>query len=230
MGRLQPKSKMGRDLGQPKRGEKLLEGMACSDVVKIQPQILSYSRHSPRASKLRELPHLDFAIIGKFLAEDRHSRFCLPTLWIVIRSLPSDLCELEEMEAGAAVSAEKGAESAAAASYTYWVREASRDAAPLPAPKKIDPADLSNQPNQTHLGSAWNRVWNFFSQKKKKKKLSLGLFSIAQYVLSFNANTIVMQKFRFVWKVIVNRSCEQTSSLWFVMTWNVTLRTLEKNG
>ncbi|XP_057768054.1 uncharacterized protein LOC130988265 [Salvia miltiorrhiza] len=59
------------------------------------------------------------------------------------------------MEGGAAVSAEKSAESA---SYTYWVREASRDAAPLPAPKKIDPADVCNQPTQSHLGSAWNRA------------------------------------------------------------------------
>ncbi|XP_042050933.1 uncharacterized protein LOC121796216 [Salvia splendens] len=59
------------------------------------------------------------------------------------------------MEGGASVSAEKAAESA---SYTYWVREASRDAAPLPAPKKIDPADACNQPTQSHLGSAWNRA------------------------------------------------------------------------
>ncbi|PIN03602.1 hypothetical protein CDL12_23872 [Handroanthus impetiginosus] len=60
------------------------------------------------------------------------------------------------MEGGAAaVSAEKAAESA---SYTYWVREVSSDAAPLPVPKKIDPADLCNQPNQTYLGSAWNRA------------------------------------------------------------------------
>lgn len=60
------------------------------------------------------------------------------------------------MEGGAAVSGEKAA--AETASYTYWVREASTDAAPLPVPKKIDPADLCKQPNQTHLGSAWNRV------------------------------------------------------------------------
>ncbi|XP_075509602.1 uncharacterized protein LOC142546015 [Primulina tabacum] len=60
------------------------------------------------------------------------------------------------MEAGAAaVSAEKAAESA---SYTYWVREAGRDAAPLPTPKKIDQADLCTQTSQTHLGSAWNRA------------------------------------------------------------------------
>ncbi|GFP82153.1 hypothetical protein PHJA_000358600 [Phtheirospermum japonicum] len=55
-------------------------------------------------------------------------------------------------------------ESAAAAgaadksSYRYWVREATREAAPLPVPVKIDPAGLSNQSNQTHLGSAWNRA------------------------------------------------------------------------
>lgn len=65
--------------------------------------------------------------------------------------------------AAAAVSAEKNAESA---SYTYWVREASRDAAPLPQPKKIDPADLCNQPNQTHLGSAWNRVRIFETRER----------------------------------------------------------------
>ncbi|KAL7096204.1 hypothetical protein ACP275_10G068000 [Erythranthe tilingii] len=60
------------------------------------------------------------------------------------------------MEGGAAaVSAGKDAESS---SYTYWVRGASRDAAPLPVPKKIEAADLCNQPNQTHLGSAWNRA------------------------------------------------------------------------
>ncbi|KAH6779208.1 chaperone binding / ATPase activator [Perilla frutescens var. hirtella] len=59
------------------------------------------------------------------------------------------------MEGGAAVSAEKAGESA---SYTYWVREASRDAAPLPVPKKIEPTDLSNQTTQSHLGSAWNRA------------------------------------------------------------------------
>ncbi|KAK4382850.1 hypothetical protein Sango_2833700 [Sesamum angolense] len=57
--------------------------------------------------------------------------------------------------AAAAVSAENAPKSA---SYTYWVRQATRDAAPLPVPKKIDPTDLCNQPNQTHLGSAWNRA------------------------------------------------------------------------
>ncbi|KAL6575300.1 hypothetical protein OROMI_012585 [Orobanche minor] len=60
------------------------------------------------------------------------------------------------MEGGATVSTEKAATESA--SYTYWVREVSCDAAPLPAPKKIDPADLCNQTSQTHLGSAWNRL------------------------------------------------------------------------
>lgn len=69
------------------------------------------------------------------------------------------------MEGGAAVSAENTASESS--SYTYWVREASLDAAPLPAPKKIDPADLCNQPSQTHLGSAWNRVCILVARGKK---------------------------------------------------------------
>lgn len=61
--------------------------------------------------------------------------------------------------AGAAsVSAENASESAAAASYTYWIREVTHDAAPLPVPKKLNPEDLSNQSNKTFLGSAWNGV------------------------------------------------------------------------
>ncbi|KAL2534436.1 ATPase activator [Abeliophyllum distichum] len=63
------------------------------------------------------------------------------------------------MEGGAAaVSTEKASESAAAASYTYWVRELTHDAAPRPLPKKLNVEDLSNQSNPTHLGSAWNRA------------------------------------------------------------------------
>lgn len=64
------------------------------------------------------------------------------------------------MESGgaAAVSAEKQPEEAAtAASYTYWVREMTQDAAPLPVPRKLTSEDVSNQgPN--HLGSVWNRA------------------------------------------------------------------------
>ncbi|KAL8040123.1 hypothetical protein ABFS82_10G075800 [Erythranthe guttata] len=63
------------------------------------------------------------------------------------------------MEGGAAAAAATAAgKDGESSSYTYWVRGASLDAAPLPVPKKIEPADLSNQPNQTHLGSAWNRA------------------------------------------------------------------------
>ena len=44
-------------------------------------------------------------------------------------------------------------------SYTYWVREATEDAAPLPLPKKLTPQDiLSNQSHPATLGSVWNRV------------------------------------------------------------------------
>ncbi|MCD7467299.1 hypothetical protein HAX54_004643 [Datura stramonium] len=65
------------------------------------------------------------------------------------------------MEGGAATAAvptEK--QNDATASYTYWVRETTQDAAPLPVPKKLTSEDLNNQVNnsQTHLGSAWNRA------------------------------------------------------------------------
>ncbi|XP_057516804.1 uncharacterized protein LOC130798005 [Amaranthus tricolor] len=44
-------------------------------------------------------------------------------------------------------------------SYTYWVREATSEAAPLPVPKKLSAQDLSNQPTQTPvLGSVWNKA------------------------------------------------------------------------
>ncbi|KAL4384004.1 hypothetical protein GQ457_15G029430 [Hibiscus cannabinus] len=48
---------------------------------------------------------------------------------------------------------------AAAASYTYWVRETTADAAPLPLPKKLTPKDLlSNQSESPTLGSPWNKA------------------------------------------------------------------------
>ncbi|CAN4097474.1 unnamed protein product [Withania somnifera] len=61
------------------------------------------------------------------------------------------------MEGGAAMAAEKQNETTS--SYTYWVRETTQDAAPLPLPKKLTSEDLNNQANdpKTHLGSAWNR-------------------------------------------------------------------------
>ncbi|XP_065847178.1 uncharacterized protein [Euphorbia lathyris] len=44
-------------------------------------------------------------------------------------------------------------------SYTYWVREVTTDAAPLPLPKKLDPNDvLSTQSQPPALGSVWNRA------------------------------------------------------------------------
>lgn len=45
------------------------------------------------------------------------------------------------------------------ASYKYWVREATADAAPLPVPKKLSPDDiLSNKSQPATLGSVWNRA------------------------------------------------------------------------
>ncbi|GAB4854045.1 hypothetical protein Ancab_022626 [Ancistrocladus abbreviatus] len=56
---------------------------------------------------------------------------------------------------GGGVSSEKQA-----SSYTYWVRAATVEAAPLPVPKKLSPEDVSNlssQPAAT-LGSVWNKA------------------------------------------------------------------------
>lgn len=45
------------------------------------------------------------------------------------------------------------------ASYTYWVREAKADAAPLPLPKKLTSQDIiSDQSQPATLGSVWNKV------------------------------------------------------------------------
>ena len=54
-------------------------------------------------------------------------------------------------ETAAAAPAEK------ASSYRYWVREATGDAAPLPVPRKLDPAANGNG-NPPPLGSVWNQV------------------------------------------------------------------------
>ncbi|MFQ6625346.1 hypothetical protein Gotur_004637 [Gossypium turneri] len=46
-----------------------------------------------------------------------------------------------------------------ASSYTYWVRETTADAAPLPVPKKLTAQDiLSTQSQSTSLGSVWNKA------------------------------------------------------------------------
>ncbi|XP_057980109.1 uncharacterized protein LOC131165947 [Malania oleifera] len=49
--------------------------------------------------------------------------------------------------------------SSSSSSYTYWVREVTEDAAPLPVPRKLAPEDLlSNQSHPAALGSVWNRA------------------------------------------------------------------------
>lgn len=61
------------------------------------------------------------------------------------------------MESGALVSSEK--EGQQGASYTYWVRKITEDAAPLPLPRKLNPEDLPpSQSQSSTLASAWNRV------------------------------------------------------------------------
>jgi hypothetical protein len=49
-----------------------------------------------------------------------------------------------------------------ASSYRYWVREATGDAAPLPVPRKLDPAAAAANDNGNcytpPLGSVWNQV------------------------------------------------------------------------
>ncbi|WVZ14580.1 hypothetical protein V8G54_012146 [Vigna mungo] len=63
------------------------------------------------------------------------------------------------MESGDRMSLEK--EGHEGASYTYWVRKITDDAAPLPVPRKLTPEDVSpceSQSQSATLGSAWNRV------------------------------------------------------------------------
>ncbi|XP_062179143.1 uncharacterized protein LOC133883742 [Phragmites australis] len=62
-----------------------------------------------------------------------------------------------EETASATATAEPVAEEKAT-SYRYWVREATGDAAPLPAPRKLDAADLAANPVPTSLGSVWNQA------------------------------------------------------------------------
>ena len=63
---------------------------------------------------------------------------------------------MEETATAAAAAAESAAEKAT--SYRYWVREATGDMAPLPAPRKLDAADLAANPAPATLGSVWNQV------------------------------------------------------------------------
>ncbi|KAI7739110.1 hypothetical protein M8C21_032590 [Ambrosia artemisiifolia] len=50
-------------------------------------------------------------------------------------------------------------DSTTTSSYTYWVREAKQDIAPLPVHKKLTAEDVSVvSASSTHLGSAWNKA------------------------------------------------------------------------
>nr|CAB3448815.1 unnamed protein product [Digitaria exilis] len=61
---------------------------------------------------------------------------------------------MEDTAAAAEAKAEK------ASSYRYWVREATGDAAPLPVPRKLDPAAAAanGNGNPPPLGSVWNQA------------------------------------------------------------------------
>ncbi|TVU07692.1 hypothetical protein EJB05_41057, partial [Eragrostis curvula] len=61
-----------------------------------------------------------------------------------------------EMEEAATATAAEAPAAEKATSYRYWVREATGEAAPLPAPRKLDAADLAAKP--TTLGSVWNQA------------------------------------------------------------------------
>ncbi|KAK2646133.1 hypothetical protein Ddye_021328 [Dipteronia dyeriana] len=56
------------------------------------------------------------------------------------------------------VTSEKQQETAGS-SYTYWVREATADAAPFPVPKKLNQNEIISTESQPNvLGSVWNRA------------------------------------------------------------------------
>lgn len=63
------------------------------------------------------------------------------------------------MEGDTASSVNNTLQEPATASYTYWVRETTSDAAPLPLPKKLSQDDINKSHSQPPtLGSAWNKV------------------------------------------------------------------------
>ncbi|PSS01566.1 Activator of Hsp90 heat shock protein like [Actinidia chinensis var. chinensis] len=71
------------------------------------------------------------------------------------------------------------------ASYTYWVREAREDAAPLPLPRKLTPQDLSNNshnPPPTHLGSLWNRAGTW--EEKNLNKWASDRIKVCELLIS----------------------------------------------
>ncbi|MED6109357.1 hypothetical protein PIB30_032699 [Stylosanthes scabra] len=73
------------------------------------------------------------------------------------------------------------------ASYTYWVRKITEDAAPLPLPHKLSPQDPQSQPNSATLGSAWNRAgtWeekslnNWATPRIKELLVSVGTIKLS---------------------------------------------------
>ncbi|KAI9118732.1 hypothetical protein K1719_010177 [Acacia pycnantha] len=82
------------------------------------------------------------------------------------------------MEGGAAENEEQQG-----ASYTYWVRKVTDDAAPLPVPQKLTREDvLSGQPRANTVGSVWNRAgtWeeknlnNWATKRMKELIMSVG--------------------------------------------------------
>ncbi|CAJ1951649.1 unnamed protein product [Sphenostylis stenocarpa] len=87
------------------------------------------------------------------------------------------------MEYGALESSEK--EGQQGASYRYWVRKVTNDAAPLPVPLKLTQEDVPSCQSQSQpatLGSVWNRAgtWeekslnNWATPRLKELLISLG--------------------------------------------------------
>lgn len=71
---------------------------------------------------------------------------------------PTGEREMEEAATATAVEATAAAATEKTTSYRYWVREATGDAAPVPAPRKLDAADLAANAAPATLGSVWNQV------------------------------------------------------------------------
>jgi hypothetical protein len=70
------------------------------------------------------------------------------------RTLP----EREKMEEAATAAEPPVPAAEKTSSYRYWVRDTTGDAAPLPAPRKLDATDLAVKTAPATLGSVWNQV------------------------------------------------------------------------
>lgn len=79
-------------------------------------------------------------------------------------------------------------EKQASSSYTYWVREAREDAAPLPVPRKLTQDDLLSQQSHTSaLGSVWNKAGTWEEKNLNKwasNRIKELLISVGSLVLS----------------------------------------------